>query len=78
MYQFSYAEIQSDSVADARDREKQLLTRSIDMLVEAREKGLQSREAIEALHLPQSGLDALRRGSGQSGKRAAQGACAPT
>lgn len=49
MYQFSYAEIQSDSVADARDREKQLLTRSIDMLINAREIGLQSREAIEAL-----------------------------
>jgi flagellar biosynthesis activator protein FlaF len=49
MYQFSYAEIQSESVADARDREKQLLTRSIDMLVEARENGLQSRQAVEAL-----------------------------
>jgi flagellar protein FlaF len=49
MYQFSYAEIQSESVADAKDREKQLLTRSVDMLVEARQKGLQSREAIEAL-----------------------------
>jgi flagellar biosynthesis activator protein FlaF len=50
MYQFSYAEIQSESVADARDREKQLLTRSIDMLAEARDYGLQSREAVEALH----------------------------
>jgi len=49
MYQFSYAEIQSDSVADARDREKQLLSRSIDMLASAREAGLQSREAVEAL-----------------------------
>ena len=50
MYQFSYAEIQSESVADARDREKQLLTRSIDMLIEARDYGLNSREAVEALH----------------------------
>jgi flagellar biosynthesis activator protein FlaF len=50
MYQFSYAEIQSESVADARDREKQLISRSIEMLVEAREKGSQSREAIEAIH----------------------------
>ncbi|TIV70182.1 MAG: flagellar biosynthesis regulator FlhF, partial [Mesorhizobium sp.] len=32
MYQFSYADIQTDSVADAKDRERQLLTRSIDML----------------------------------------------
>jgi len=49
MYQFSYAEIQSDSVADARDREKQLLTRSIDMLIEARDEGPNSRQATEAL-----------------------------
>ncbi|MCG6114409.1 MAG: flagellar biosynthesis regulator FlaF [Mesorhizobium sp.] len=49
MYQFSYAEIQSDSVADARDREKQLLSRSIDMLADARDAGLKSREAMEAL-----------------------------
>jgi flagellar biosynthesis activator protein FlaF len=50
MYQFSYAEIQSDSVADAKDREKQLLSRSIDMLIDARSNGPQSREAIEAIH----------------------------
>lgn len=50
MYQFSYADIQTDSVADARDRERQLLTRSIDMLVAARAVGSDSMEAIEALH----------------------------
>ncbi len=50
MYQFSYAEIQSDSVADARDREKQLMTRSIELLLEAREHGAQSRQSIEAIH----------------------------
>lgn len=49
MYQFSYSEIQADSVADAKDRERQLLTRSIDLLVAAREAGPQSREAIEAI-----------------------------
>jgi len=49
MYQFSYAEIQSDSVADARDREKQLLTRSIDMLIDAREQGPGSRQTTEAV-----------------------------
>ena len=32
MYQFSYADIQTDSVADAKDRERQLLSRSIDLL----------------------------------------------
>ena len=50
MYQFSYAEIQTDSVADAKDRERQLLSRSIDLLVAAREKGANSMQAIEALH----------------------------
>ena len=50
MYQFSYAEVQTDSVADARDRERQLLTRSIDLLVEARRDGPKSMKAVEALH----------------------------
>jgi flagellar protein FlaF len=50
MYQFSYADIQTDSVADAKDRERQLLTRSIDMLVAARAVGSDSMETIEALH----------------------------
>lgn len=50
MYQFSYAEIQTESVADARDRERQILDRSIDLLVDAREAGARSLQAIEALH----------------------------
>lgn len=50
MYQFSYADIQTDSVADAKDRERQLLSRSIDMLTTASTVGASSREAIEALH----------------------------
>jgi flagellar biosynthesis activator protein FlaF len=50
MYQFSYADIQSDSVADAKDREKQLLGRSIDLLMTARDVGAGSLEAIRALH----------------------------
>jgi flagellar protein FlaF len=50
MYQFSYAEIQTDSVADARDRERQLLNRSIDLLVAAKECGAQSLQAVEAIH----------------------------
>ncbi|WP_269932400.1 flagellar biosynthesis regulator FlaF [Aminobacter sp. HY435] len=49
MYQFSYADIQTDSVADARDRERQLLTRSIDMLGKAAQEGAQSTAAIDAL-----------------------------
>lgn len=50
MYQFSYADVQTDSIADARDRERQLLTRAIEMLSQARTAGLDSMEAIEALH----------------------------
>ena len=50
MYQFSYADIQTDSVADAKDRERQLLTRSIDMLSAAAAVGIESMEAVEALH----------------------------
>ena len=50
MYQFSYAEIQTDSVADAKDRERQLLTRSIDLLSAARDTGNDSLERTEAVH----------------------------
>ncbi len=50
MYQFSYAEVQNDSVADARDRERQLLSRSIDLLVKAKDRGIGSLQAVEALH----------------------------
>ena len=49
MYQFSYADIQTDSVADAKDRERQLLSRSIDLLAAAHDKGHKSTEAIEAI-----------------------------
>ena len=50
MYQFSYADVQTDSIADARDRERQLLTRSIEMLCEERDAGADSMQAIEAIH----------------------------
>lgn len=50
MYQFSYSEIQTDSVADAKDRERQVLSRTIELLTEAREKGSGSKEAVEAIH----------------------------
>lgn len=50
MYQFSYADVQTDSIADARDRERQLLSRSIDLLSEARSAGTRSLAAVHALH----------------------------
>lgn len=54
MYQFSHADIPTGSVADARNRERQLLTRSIDMLSAAALAGHGSTEAIEALHFTNS------------------------
>ncbi len=50
MYQLSYADIHADSVADARDRERQVLDRSIRLLDEARQAGPQSQAAVEAIH----------------------------
>ena len=34
MYQFSYAEVMQDAVVDARERERQVLDRSIALLAE--------------------------------------------
>lgn len=50
MYQFSYAEIMEDGVADSRDRERQVLDRSIALLTTARQQKGYSREAIEAIY----------------------------
>lgn len=50
MYQFSYADIQTDDVADARDRERQLLNRSIDLLIAGRDGGPRSVQSVEAIH----------------------------
>ena len=49
MYQFSYAEIMQDDVADAKERERQVLDRSVALLRSAMDKGKYSRESIEAL-----------------------------
>ncbi|MGF0537363.1 flagellar biosynthesis regulator FlaF [Agrobacterium sp. ES01] len=49
MYQFSYAEIMEDGVADAKDRERQALTRSVELLTAARDESGYSRQAIEAM-----------------------------
>jgi len=50
MYQFSYADIQTDSIADARDRERQVLGRSIELLERARAAGVASVRTVEAIH----------------------------
>ncbi|OHV75759.1 flagellar biosynthesis regulator FlaF [Rhizobium sp. LCM 4573] len=49
MYQFSYAEIMEDGVADAKERERQTLDRSIELLTAARDEGKYSRHTIEAV-----------------------------
>jgi flagellar protein FlaF len=49
MYQFSYAEIMEDDVADAKDRERQALTKSLELLAQARDEVNPSRITIEAL-----------------------------
>lgn len=49
MYQFSYAEVMADNVADAKDRERQVLDKAIRLLAEAKAAGRESREAVEAL-----------------------------
>jgi flagellar protein FlaF len=50
MYQFSYAEIMADDVADSREREKQVLDRAVTLLRAAEHRGRESREAVEALY----------------------------
>ncbi|MDP9837752.1 flagellar protein FlaF [Neorhizobium huautlense] len=49
MFQFSYAEIMKDDVADAKARERQTLDRSIELLQAARADNGHSRSTVEAL-----------------------------
>lgn len=50
MYQFSYAEIMEDGVADSKNRERQVLDRSIALMEAAKQQNGYSREAIEAVY----------------------------
>jgi flagellar biosynthesis activator protein FlaF len=50
LYQIRYADIQSDSLADARERERIVLDRSITLLTKAEDEGGDSFAAVEALH----------------------------
>ena len=49
MYQFSYAEIVEDTAQDCRAREQLAFDRAITLLTAAKEKGVRSRETVEAL-----------------------------
>lgn len=51
MYQFSYAEVAQDVGLDARQREREALDHSIDLLEKAAAKGPHSREAVEAVYV---------------------------
>ncbi|ATN33061.1 flagellar biosynthesis regulator FlhF [Rhizobium sp. ACO-34A] len=50
MFQFSYAEIMEDDLTLARERERQVLTRSIEYLTAAKETERYGKEAIEAVY----------------------------
>ncbi|MBU2483947.1 MAG: flagellar biosynthesis regulator FlaF [Alphaproteobacteria bacterium] len=50
MYQFSYADVQEDGVAEAREREREAINHSISLLQAAKASGLESRDAIEAVY----------------------------
>jgi flagellar biosynthesis activator protein FlaF len=49
MYQFSYAEVLDETPKGARERERLAITHSIELLEAAEQKGVRSREAIEAV-----------------------------
>jgi flagellar protein FlaF len=49
MYQFSYAEIVEDTAQDCRARERRAFDRAVSLLKLAKQNGLRSREAVEAL-----------------------------
>ncbi|MFZ2102394.1 MAG: flagellar biosynthesis regulator FlaF, partial [Oricola sp.] len=45
-----YAEIEEDSPGQARERERQLFDRSIELLEKAKEAGVNSFACVEAIH----------------------------
>lgn len=49
MYKFYYNEVLDESPKQAREQERTALERSIALLQEAEQKGLQTREAVEAI-----------------------------
>ena len=50
MYQLRYADIQTDSQMDAKERERAVIERSIELLCEAQAQGSKSFAAVEAIH----------------------------
>jgi flagellar protein FlaF len=50
MIMLRYAEIENDAPGQARDRERELFDRSIDLLTRAGEAGVKSFACVEAIH----------------------------
>jgi len=50
MYQFSYAEVAQESFATARDREREAMNHTLELLERAELAGPRSREAIDAIY----------------------------
>jgi flagellar biosynthesis activator protein FlaF len=46
----SYEDILGGGLSEAREREKEAINRSIELLMEAKRHGAKSREAVDALH----------------------------
>jgi flagellar biosynthesis activator protein FlaF len=50
MYTFSYSEVLAETPQAARERERIVLEHSIELLQAAQEKGISSRESVEAIY----------------------------
>lgn len=50
MYKIHYADVQADSLADSRQRERGVMDRSIELLSRARLQGVGTFAAVEAIH----------------------------
>ena len=49
-YRLNYADTQSDSLSEARSRERELLLRSIQLMKDAQAEGGEAKAVIEAVH----------------------------
>lgn len=54
MYQFSYAEVSQESGSSARERERQALDHTLDILTRAERNGPRSHQAVEAIYVTRS------------------------
>jgi flagellar biosynthesis activator protein FlaF len=50
LYKISYADVQADSLTDSKERERGIMDRSIELLSDARVKGMDTFAAVEAIH----------------------------